>query len=158
MGSTSATPFTGSSAFASQLEQVISTAVARASAPLTQLDNEQTTLQGQQSELQTLSGDFSSLQSAIDSLNSAVASNGLSAQVDDTSVATATASSGALPGTYSVSVSSLGSQANTMSLDTLPSVTDPSSTSIDTSTSYTLTDEVQTYTITPSGSSLDALA
>lgn len=157
MGSTSVTPFTGSSAFASQLEQVISTAVSRASAPLDQLQTEQSTLQSQQSELQTLSNDFTSLQTALGSLNSAAQSDGLSAQVDNSSVASASASSGALAGTYSLDVTSLGSQANTISTDSLPTVTDPSTQSIDSSSSYTLTIAGQTYTVTPSGNSLDDL-
>lgn len=157
MGSSSVTPFTGSSAFAAQLEQVISTAVARASAPMEQLQTEQNTLQGQQSELQTLSSDFTSLQTALASLNTAVASNGLSAQVSDSSVATATAGSAALSGTYELDVTSVGTQANTISMDSLPTVTDPATQSISSSSSYTLTAESQTYTVVPSSNSLDAL-
>ena len=161
MGSTSSAvsgaAFTGSSAFASQLEQVISTAVARASAPLTQLDDEQSTLQGQQSELQTLTNDFTSLQSALQEINTTAQSSGLSAQVDNSNVATASVGSGALAGTYSLDVTSLGSQTNTISLSTLPKVSDPSASSIDTSTSYTLTVGTQTYNLTPSSDTLDAL-
>ena len=157
MGSTSSALFTGSSAFSAQLQQVITQAVSRASAPLTQLDNQQTTLQGQQTELQTLTSDFSSLQSAITALNSAVQNNGLAAQVDNSSVASATATGSALAGTYSLNVISLGSQANMLSADGLTTVTDPSSTSFDTSSSYTLTDEGKTYTITPTGNTLDDL-
>jgi flagellar hook-associated protein 2 len=157
MGSTSVTPFTGSSPFAAQLQQVISTAVARASAPLQQLTTEQSTLQGQQNELQTLSNDFTSLQTALDSVTNAVANNGLSAQISNSAVASATVSSSALQGTYSLNVTSIGSQANTISTNSLPTVTDPSTQSIDASSSYTLTVEGQTYTVIPSGSSLDAL-
>ena len=142
MGSTSVTPFTGSSAFSAQLAQVISTAVARASAPLTQLQTEQTSLQGEQSELQTLTSDFNSLQSAISSLNSAAQTSGVSAEVDDASVAKAAASNGALAGTYSLDVTSLGAQANTISSNSLTKVSDPSTQSIDSSSSYTLTDEI----------------
>jgi flagellar hook-associated protein 2 len=157
MGSTSVTPFTGSSAFAAQLQQVISTAVARASAPLAQLETEQSTLQGQQSELQTLSNDFSSLQSAFSALTDAAANNGLSAQLTDSTVASATVTSGALEGTYALAVTSIGSQANTISLDSLPKVTDPASQSIDAGSSFTLTVAGQTYTVIPSDNSLDAL-
>src|SRR5581483_8635681 len=157
MGSTSVSPFTGSSAFAAQLQQVISTAIARASAPLTLLENQQSTLQGQQSELNTLSSDFSSLQTAIASLSTAAQNNGLSAQVSDSGVATASVGSGALAGIYSLNVISVGSKANTISSDTLSKVTDPSTTNIDPSASYTLTVEGQTFTITPSTNSLDAL-
>jgi flagellar hook-associated protein 2 len=157
MGSTSVAPFTGSSAFAAQLQQVIATAVARASAPLNQLQTEQSTLQGQQSELGTLSNDFASLQSTIGSLNTAVESNGLSAAISNSSVASATVGTGALAGTYSLDVTNLGSQANTISIDSLPAVTDPSTQNIDSSSSYTLSAEGQTYTIKPTGGSLDTL-
>jgi flagellar hook-associated protein 2 len=157
MGSTSLTPFTGSSAFAAQLQQVISTAIVRASAPLTQLQTEQSTLQGQQSELGTLSNSFSSLQTALASLSAAAQNNGLSAQVSDSTVATASVGSGALPGIYSLTVVSLGTQANTISADSLSKVTDPTTTSIDSSSSYTLSVEGQSYTLTPSTNSLDAL-
>jgi flagellar hook-associated protein 2 len=157
MGSTSVTPFTGSSAFAAQLQQVISTAIVRASAPLAQLQTEQSTLQGQQSELGTLSNNFSSLQTAIASLSAAAQNNGLSAQVSDSTVATASVGTGALPGIYSLTVVSLGTQANTISADSLPTVTDPTTSSIDSSSSYTLSVEGQSYTLTPSTNSLDAL-
>lgn len=157
MGSSSVTPFTGSSAFAAQLQTVIQTAVARASAPLTQLDNQQSTLQSEQSELGTIQNDFTALQSAITSLNTAAQSNGMSAQVSDNSVASVSLGSGALGGTYSVDVSSLGSQANAMSESSLPTVTDPTTQSIDTATSYTLTVGTQPYTIQPSSNTLDAL-
>ena len=157
MGSTSVTPFTGSSAFSAQLQQVIQTAVARASAPLAQLETQQSTLQSQQSELETIQADFTSLQTAVASLNSAVQSNGMSAQLSASSVASVTLGSGALSGTYSLDVTSLGSQAIAISQDSLPTVTDPTTQSIDTAASYTLTIEGQSYTIRPSSNTLDAL-
>ncbi len=157
MGSISVSPFTGSSSFAAQLQQVISTAVSRASAPLAQLETEQGTLQGQQSELGTLASGFSSVQSAIQSLSAATQNNGLAAQVSDSNVASATVGAGALNGTYSLDVISLGTQANTVSSGSLTKVTDPSTANIDSSGSYNLTAEGQSYVITPSGGSLDAL-
>ncbi len=157
MGSTSVTPFTGSSAFAAQLQTVIQTAVSRASAPLTQLQTQQNALQSQQSEIQNIQSDFNALQSAITSLNSAVQSNGMAAQVSNSTVASANVSNGALSGTYTVNVTSLGSQASAISENSLPTVTDPSTQSIDTASSYTLTVEGQSYTIQPAGNTLDAL-
>jgi flagellar hook-associated protein 2 len=157
MGSTSVTPFTGSSQFASQLQQVIATAVTRASAPLTELQSQQTTLQGQQNEINTLSSDFSSIQTALGALSTAAQSNGLSAQISDPSIAGATAGAAALPGTYSLDVINLGAQENTVSCDSLTKVTDPSTGNINNSSAYTLTDEGESYTITPNGTSLDAL-
>ncbi len=157
MGSSAVTPFTGSSAFAAQLQQVISTAVARASAPFQELQSQQSTLSGQQTELQTLSSSFSDLQTALDSVDSAAQSNALSAQVSDSNIATVTAGNGALAGTYSLNIASLGSRSNTISTDSLTKVTDPSTSSIDSTSSYTLTVGGQNFTIPPADTSLDGL-
>src|SRR5579875_3301740 len=108
VGTTTPATFTGSSAFSAQLQQVIATAVANASAPITQLQNEQTSLSNQQTELQTLSSEFQSLQTSLDSINSATGLGALSATVDNTSVASASLSTGAMAGTYSVNVVSVG--------------------------------------------------
>jgi flagellar hook-associated protein 2 len=65
--------------------------------------------------------------------------------------------SGALSGSYSLDVVSLGSQENTISADGLTTVTDPTGQNFDGASSYSLTVEGQSYTITPTGSSLDSL-
>jgi flagellar hook-associated protein 2 len=157
MGSSAVTPFTGSSPFAAQLQQVISTAVARASSPLRQLQSQQSTLTAQQTELQALSSSFSDLQTALISVDTAAQSNALSAQVSDSNAASATVANGALAGTYSLNIVSLGSRSNTISTDSLTKVADPSTTSIDSSSSYTLTVQGQSFTIAPSDNSLSGL-
>ncbi|MBV8570586.1 MAG: hypothetical protein JO319_08225, partial [Acidobacteriaceae bacterium] len=55
VSSTSST-FNGSSTYAAQLQQVITNAVASASAPIQQLQTQQATLSNQQQELQTIGG------------------------------------------------------------------------------------------------------
>jgi flagellar hook-associated protein 2 len=155
--STTGTYFSGESTFSASLNNVISQAVARATAPITQLQNEQSTLTNEQSEVQTLGNDFMSVQTAIDSLNSAASTSAYTATVDVPTVATATASSTALPGTYSLDVSSIGSQTNTISASGSTTVTDPTSQNISSATSFTLTVGGTNTTITPTGTSLDDL-
>ena len=150
--------FTGTSTYSQDLQNVISREVAIASLPITQLQNNVSQLTGQSSELQTLSSKFSSLQSAIAKL-STVAGQMLSVSTSDSAAVQATLGSGALPGSYAIAVTSLGSYSDALSLDGLvPPVTDPSSQSISASGSFTLTvGTAGPITIHPSGSSLNAL-
>jgi flagellar hook-associated protein 2 len=153
----SASYFTGESSYSAQLNNVIAQAVARATAPITQLQDQQSTLTNQQSEVQTLGSDFEAVQSALSSLNSAVATSSYSASVDAPSVATANVGSGALAGTYSLDVTNIGSQTNTISTAGATAVTDPSSQGISSATSLTLTVDGKNYSLAPSGTSLNDL-
>ncbi len=160
MSTTSATPatFTGNSSFSSSLAQTVARAVSFASLPMQQLQTQQTTIQNQQTALTKLTSDFTSLQTALDSINNAAGSNSFAATVDATAVATATVSSGAFAGTYSVNVLSTGSHTNTLSNNGLTTVTDPTSANIDASTTYTLSVGTQTYNISDSAGTLNGLA
>lgn len=156
--STSATSsFTGQSQFSSQLQTVITDAVATAQLPITQLQNTQSTVTGEQSALQTLGNDFQSLQSSIDSINSAIGTGAYAATLDNTSLGTATVGTEALPGTYSVTVASLGSHTNAVSNSTLPTVSDPSTGNISTSSTFKLSVNGTNYSLTPASTSLDSL-
>jgi len=157
--STSISPiFTGMSSYASDLQSVISRAVAIASLPLNQLQNELQDMNGQSSALGGLDNTFASLQTAIGSLNTALGARSYSAVSSDTSAATASVSSGALEGSYTLDISSVGSYSTSLSDPSLPAVSDPYSTSISTSSSYTLTVNGRTVTISPSDGSLMSLA
>src|SRR5689334_23270558 len=90
----SSTAFTGSSSFSPQLSRMISRAVARGSGPMEQLQLQQSRLASGQAELQSVSNDFQSLQSSIGTINDAVALGAYTASVSDTSVLSASASSG----------------------------------------------------------------
>ena len=152
------TYFTGLSGYSSDLNQVITQAVELASLPEENLTTQLTAMQAQSSVLQTLSGDFSGLQSAVSSINSATGLSSYGASVSDNSVATASVSAGVLDGTYSLDVTNLGSVSSAMSNDGLLTVTDPTSTNISASTSYTLTVDSTNYTINLSnGDTLDNL-
>jgi flagellar hook-associated protein 2 len=65
---------------------------------------------------------------------------------------------GAAEGTYTIDVSDPGSYSTSISDSSLPAVADPNSTSISTSSSFTLTVNGATTTITPASNTLSSLA
>jgi flagellar hook-associated protein 2 len=148
--------FNGSSTYSSSFQTVLDNAVQRASLPMQLMQDEVTTLTGQQTALTTLEGDFVSLQGAIASINSAVQGTP-TATSSDTSVVTASASSNALAGTYSIQVDQAGSSSVALSDAGSTTVTDPGSQNISSSSSFTLTVNGIATTITPSGNTLDDL-
>jgi flagellar hook-associated protein 2 len=152
--------FAGSSTFSAQLNQEITHAVAISSAPLTQLNANVAALQRQNSELTTLESDFAGILSSLQGLEQANNGGNLAATVSNNSVATAILDSAAAisGGAYTLNVIDPGSPTTTVSDSNLPNVADPSSTSISSSSSFTLTVGTSTYTINPSGNNLDALA
>lgn len=155
--STSTSGFSGTSTYASDLQAVITRAVAIASMPITQLESQQTTFTNQQSELQTLGTDFQNLQNAFSAVDSATGSGSLTPTVDNTSVVSAAAGSGVLAGTYAVDITSLGSLTNSVSNSTLTTVSDPTSSSISTSSSFTLSVNGTSYTLNPASNTLNSL-
>jgi flagellar hook-associated protein 2 len=130
--------FNGTSTYASDFQQVISRAVAIDSMPLTQMQTDLSTDTAQSSELSTLNSDLGSLQSAVQGVASAVTgTSSFLATASDNNVS-ASATTGALPGVYTVQVNSLGSYNNTMSVDGLTTITDPSQGNLDASGNFTL--------------------
>jgi flagellar hook-associated protein 2 len=160
MGTTSVSPaaFTGSSSFSSDLQQVITRAVGIASLPIQQLQTEQSSLNSQQSGLQSLTTDVSTLNSALSGLSQAAGSGAYSAAVSNPSLLSASLTSPSGGGSYAVNVTSLGSQTNTVSVNGLNAVTDPSSSDIDSASSFTLTVNGNRYTVNNPGQSLNGLA
>lgn len=148
--------FNGSSTYSSAFQQVITRAVAIASLPLQSLQQSVSSLTSQQSALGSVGANFTALQTAIQSLGSA-AGGSPTAQVSDSSAVTATASAGALPGTYTIQVDNPGSSTTTLS-DAGLTVTDPSSQDISASSTFTLTLNNVTTNITNSGGTLESLA
>ena len=153
----SATYFTGVSTYASDLQQVITRAVSIASMPLTLMQNQLQSLNNQQSALSGLDSTFTALQNAIAGIGTALGPSSYSA-TSSSSAVSASVSSAALEGSYAVDVTSLGSYSTSVSDPSLPAVADPNSSSISTASSYTLTVNGKTTTITPAGSSLMDLA
>jgi flagellar hook-associated protein 2 len=154
--SSNSTIFTGSSRYSSDLQQVLNRSIAIASLPLNQLNNQLTTLQNRSSALDSLDGKIAAVLTALQGVSTATVSS--TAQVSNSSVLAANADSTALPGSYSIHVVSAGSPTSALSNTGLPAVQDPSSQSITTAGSLTLTVGGTPVTITPTGNSLNALA
>lgn len=119
------------------------------------LQGDVTELTSRQQATTALGSSFQLLQSALTAIANA-SSGSPAAQVSDTGV-TASASTGALPGTYSIQVDDIGSSTVSLSKDGLTTVTDPSSANISSATSFTLTVNGVDHTITPDSTSLSSL-
>src|SRR5580692_11247602 len=100
--------FSGSSTFSSAFQNVLTNAVNEASIPMEQMQDGVTTLTNQQSALTQLESTFQSLDASLQSIGSATGGSP-SASVSNPSVVSATTTSSALSGTYSIEVTSLGS-------------------------------------------------
>src|ERR1035437_1359665 len=150
--------FTGSSTFANDFQSVITRAVAIASLPLTQYQNQKTDMTAQSTALTGLDATFGALQTAIQNLDTATGPASYASTSSDPTSVGASIGSGALAGTYTVDVVSLGSATSTLSGATLPAVADPYSTSISASTSFSLTVNGTAFSILPKDGSLVSLA
>jgi len=155
MATSASSLFTGTSTYSSDFSQVIDRAVSIASLPIDQLNNQKTALTNQRSALSSLAASFSSVQATLYSLSSSVGNGSFATTYSDPSVASASVSPGALPGTYSIEVVDPGSRASAASIAT---VTDPTTAGISSATSFTLTANGQQYTITPADNTLTSLA
>jgi flagellar hook-associated protein 2 len=112
--------FSGTSQYSADLQEVITRAVAIASMPITQLQNQQTFLTGQSNALTTLDTDFTNLQSAVAGIATAMSGASFNADVSDASgkastVVSATLSDGATQGVYAIQVQDIGAYASSMS-------------------------------------------
>jgi len=148
--------FSGSSTFSSSFQQVLTRAVQIASLPMQQTQNEMTDLGNQQTALTQLESVFQSLDSAVQAIGSS-SSGKTSATVSDPTSVSASTTTAALPGTYSIQVDTLGSSTTTLSAAGTPTVTDPTTQNISSATSFTLTVNGNATTITPSDGSLEGL-
>lgn len=155
--SITAPTFTGSSTYSSDFQQVLTRAVNIASLPVQQMQSNVTDLTGQQTALTQLESTFQSLDTALAAIGTASAGS-VSASVSNPTVASASATSSALPGTYSIQVDGLGSYSTAMSIAGSPVVADPTTQNISSATSFTLTVNNTPTTITPANGSLEALA
>lgn len=154
--SASASIFSGTSRYATDFQQIINRSVAIASLPMTQLQSQKVALGDQSAALTAMDAQFTTLQSMITSLGSATAS--YNSSVSDSTVASASAGTGAFQGVYSLEVVALGSYTSAMSADALPAVTSPSTTSISLSGTFTLTVDGTEYDIAPEANTLTELA
>jgi flagellar hook-associated protein 2 len=149
---------TGSSTYSSDLQAAVTRAISIASLPMQLLQADQNTATGEATELGQLNSLFSSVQTSLQSVVSGTSNGALAASSSNTSVAQASLSGSALPGTYTVDVLNAGSESSAISAAPATPISDPTTQSISQSTSFTLTVGTQTYSVQPSGQNLDALA
>lgn len=150
--------FNGTSRFSQDFQKVIQRAVAIASLPIGQLNTEKQLLTDRATALDALETKYSAITTTIQNLSSSLGTGSLSASVSDPSVASASLTGAALPGTYSINVSNLGSFTSTLSGPGSPVITDPSVSGLTASPTLTLTVGGANFALTPANSSLNALA
>jgi flagellar hook-associated protein 2 len=137
---------------------VIERSVAIASLPLQQLNNTKTLLSSQSTAVASLDTKFAALQDAIQALESTAVDHALGVSVQDESILSATVSSNAMEGTYTLEVTSLGAYSMSLSSDGLTTVSDPTQQSISSAQTLSLTVDGTTFDVTPASSSLIGLA
>jgi len=152
------TTLTGSSTFATDLQNSVTRAVAIASLPIQLLTADQNTVNSQLSEISQLGSLFSTLQGAIQSLSAGTGTNALNASVSDSSVLQASVTGNALQGAYTVNVLDPGSTSSAISTEVNGPVSDPTTQSLSQSNSFTLTVDGTNYNIHPAAQNLNALA
>ena len=160
MSTSTSAVFTGSSTYSSDFAQVIKRAQQIASLPISLLNNEKTTLTSQQTALGALGSSFTSLQASLLSMDSAMSSGNYGVTYSNSAVASATASTGALLGTYSLQVVDSGSLGSATSAVTgAATVTDPTKSNISSAFAFSLTANGQQYNnIVPTTNTLSGLA
>jgi flagellar hook-associated protein 2 len=152
------TTLTGSSTFASDLQNAVSRAVAIASLPIGLLQADENQVSSKSGELAQLGSLFGGVVSSLQSLSDGTGSGALSVSESDSSVVKASLSGSALPGTYTINVLNAGASASAISSAPTPQITDPSSQNLGQGGPYTLTIGSQTFQINPSSANLNALA
>ena len=150
--------FSGISSFSQDLQSALNRAIAIASLPIKQLSADKNRFDAQAAELGKIGNLFTNLQSVLQSLSSGSGSNVLAVTTSNDAVLKANLTGSAFPGTYALQVLDPGSNSNALSGAGPTPVTDPSTQSISSSTSFTLTVGGATYTIQPGTQSLNALA
>jgi len=126
--------------------------------PITQLQNQRSLLTEQQQAYQSLEGKVADVGTAIQGLVSAMGTSSYSANNSNPSAATATITTGALEGTYTLNVLNAGSFTDAMSNNGLTTVSDPATQNIAAGTSFTLSVNGTNTTINLTTASLDAMA
>ena len=117
MGTSSTAPtyFTGTSAYSTDFNNVVSRAVAIADLPITQLTNNQTTLTDQSDELTTLDTKFAALQTAVAAIGTALGGSSFQSSVSSDNVVDVSLADGAQEGYYAMNVTSIGAYESSMS-------------------------------------------
>lgn len=149
--------FVGQSSFSQDFQQVLERSVQRQSLQLLQLQSQQTAVSDKSQALLSLDNIFYQLQSAATGIASAFGASSYAATVADPSIAQVLIAEGATTGTYSLEVLSTGSRTQTVSSAGLGTVTNPATQNISAESSFTLTIDGVSKTITPGTNSLQGL-
>jgi flagellar hook-associated protein 2 len=118
MGTTSNSIFNGTSRYSSDFQSVIQRAVAIASLPITQLNNQKTDLTNQSTALSGLDAKFQALVTALNGIDSALGSGSLVADISDPSQLTVSLGTGATEGAYSLNIVDAGTYATSLTKNT----------------------------------------
>ena len=159
LSTTTVTPltFNGQSKYSTDFQNIIDKYVSSSSIELNQLQSQQTTDQNQLTTVESLDAAFTNLQDSLNSLTTAVGAQSFTGSVSDTSAASLTVGDTASAGTYTLEIDSLGAITQTISTAGL-TVTNPNQSSLSTATSYSLTINGNSTTITPVNNTLAGLA
>ena len=137
--STGTSIFAGNSRYASDFQAVIDRAVAIASLPLSQLNHQRTELAGRSAALTALDLKFAAVDTAVAAVENALGSGSFEAALDGAKVVAAALGPGAMEGSYSIEVTSLGACSTAISKDVgLPKVTDPNKGALSNSATFTM--------------------
>src|SRR2546423_400172 len=109
MPTTTPAAFNGSSAYSADFQGVITRAVAIRSLGLNSLSNSKAQILAQGVAVNSLDTVFTNLQNAITAIGSSTGVSSLSSTVSTAGFVQPTLTAGALPGTYSIEVTNLGS-------------------------------------------------
>lgn len=110
--------FTGTSAYSSDLQNLISRAVAIADLPIGIMTDDQTALTSQASELTTMDTDFTALQNAVQGISDALGGASFTGTSTEPTAVAATLADGATEGSYSIKVDNAGAYATSLSTAT----------------------------------------
>src|SRR5260370_422275 len=155
--STTPAAFTGSSAYSNDFQAVITRAIAIRSLGLNSLSTGKAQILAQGVAVSSLDTVFTKLENAVTAIGSSAGVSSLSSAVSTAGYVQPTLAAGALPGSYSIEVTNLGSATNTLSKDALTLVTDPSAQNISAGTNFTLTVNGVNATVAPAATTLNSL-
>lgn len=148
--------FSGSSRYANDFKTLIDRSVAIASLPLSMMRNQGDRIDAERKALESLDARLDALRSALSSVKAAAGGAALHGTTTDGNALTVTTTAAASPGSYTLSVDSLGAYENVMSAPATPATTDPAKGTIGTSPSFDLVCNGTTVRVT--GSNLTQIA
>jgi flagellar hook-associated protein 2 len=122
--------FMGNSRYSSDFQAVIDRAVAIASLPLTQMQQDAAALSDQSKALASIDTRIAAVQSAVTAIETALTTRLTNAMSSDTSVLTANASENAIEGQFTLNISDVGAFSTAVTGAGLPPVVDPATATI----------------------------